>query len=493
MVDVAAEPERRGPAERRRNPRDRRAHDLTITEAGRNVFARLKTTEAEDDTFAPLSAAERRRLREHLAQLLGPGSSAAKGGGSPRIVPSRPVAVPAPNDAPVPSLLGRGGRRVARLDWRRFDRPPSHQEVFAPVESAPTIATTTADGLAPVAPLRPTDAVDLHLHTLASDGFWTPAALIDRLVGEGITVAAVCDHDTQRSVLEATRRGAKRGVRIVPGVEVTTRWRDRQWHLLVYGIRPDRTDDTAAAFRAVMAELDARLMATAEDSRQRIEASGRALPSLEEVTAGRPLWPFQVLSSVIREGHGKDLKTAAELVTALGGSFTADLPLGRVVEAAHGAGGLCVVAHPGRSDSVGVMLEADLDAMLAEVPIDGLEAHYRSYTDEQTRLYRDLAAARGLLVSCGSDSHAPKQPVDPRPWRAAWCADLLGRLGVAVEPVADGEPVWAPGMDPLAAPPTPPEAPKDAGQEESAGEQIMEAETAIEAGREGAAAKASGS
>ena len=94
MVDVAAEPERRGPAERRRNPRDRRAHDLTITEAGRNVFARLKTTEAEDATFAPLSAAERRRLREHLAQLLGPGSSAAKGGGSPRIVPSRPIAAP---------------------------------------------------------------------------------------------------------------------------------------------------------------------------------------------------------------------------------------------------------------------------------------------------------------------------------------------------------------------------------------------------------------
>jgi len=340
--------------------------------------------------------------------------------------------------------------------------------------------------------LRPTDAVDLHLHTLASDGFWTPAALIDRLVGEGIGVAAVCDHDSQRSVLEATRRGAKRGVRIVPGVEVTTRWRDRQWHLLVYGIRPDRADGAAAAFRGVMAELDAALMAAAEDARQRIEASGRALPSLEEITAGRPLWPFHVLSSVIREGHGKDLKTAAELVTELGGAFTADLPLARVVEAAHQAGGLCIVAHPGRSDSVGVMTEADLDAMLAEIPIDGLEAHYRSYTDEQTARYRDLAAARGLLTSCGSDSHAPKQPVDPRPWRAAWCAALLGRLGIAVAPVAEGEAVWAAGMDPLAAPPAPPEAPKEAGQEEPAGEQIMEAEAELEVAREGVAAAGKG-
>ncbi|HET7094248.1 MAG TPA: hypothetical protein VFI22_12230, partial [Thermomicrobiales bacterium] len=68
-----------------------------------------------------------------------------------------------------------------------------------------------------------------------------------------------------------------------------------------------------------------------------------------------------------------------------------------------------------------------------------------SYTDEQTALYRRLAEERGLLISCGSDSHAPKQPVDPRPWHAAWCAALLDRLGVAVAPVPDGEPVWAPG------------------------------------------------
>ena len=327
--------------------------------------------------------------------------------------------------------------------------------------------------------LHPADAVDLHLHTLASDGFWTPEGLVDHLAERGFRVAAVCDHDTQRSVLEAMRLGAARGVRIVPGVEVTTRWADRQWHLLVYGVRPDRDDPAAAPFLGALAELDAELQRIAADARQRFEASGRALPSLTEVLAGRPMWPFHVLSAAIKDGHAKDLKTAAELTTELGGTFTADLPLGRVVAAAHEAGGLCLVAHPGRSDSVGVMTEADLDAMLAEVPIDGVEAHYRSYTDEQTALYRGLAEARGLLISCGSDSHAPNVPVDPRPWRAAWCASLLDRLGIAVEPVPAGELVWAPGMDPHAANPAPPapgaEATADNGQVEPAAEQIMEA------------------
>src|SRR5687768_9128977 len=132
-----------------------------------------------------------------------------------------------------------------------------------------------------VGALQPTDPVDLHLHTLASDGAWSPAALVDHLAAEGFRVAAVCDHDTQRSVLEATRRAARRGIRIVPGVEVTTRWRDRQWHLLVYGIRPDRADEAAAPFRAALADLDALLLGLAEDARQRLEASGRPLPSLE--------------------------------------------------------------------------------------------------------------------------------------------------------------------------------------------------------------------
>jgi hypothetical protein len=113
-----------------------------------------------------------------------------------------------------------------------------------------------------------------------------------------------------------------------------------------------------------------------------------------------------------------------------------------------------VIAHPGRSDSVGAVTEADLDRILAEIPIDGLEAHYRSYTDTQTALYRRLAIDRGLLISCGSDSHAPNQPVNPRPFHAAWCSGLLARLGLPV--TVPNDPVWDRGMDPLAAKPEEP-------------------------------------
>jgi predicted metal-dependent phosphoesterase TrpH len=314
------------------------------------------------------------------------------------------------------------------------------------------------DGSVADGPLRlgPDDAVDLHLHTYASDGAWAPSELIDYLAEKGFRVVSVCDHDTQRSVLEAMRRGNERGIRVVPGVEVTSRWADRQWHVLVYGIAPDRNDAAVGPFQAVLADLDAELQRLAEDARRRCEDSGRALPSLPEMHGDRPVWPFHVLSAAIKDGHAKDLKEAAELTVELGGGFSADQPLERVVETAHQAGGICVMAHPGRSDSVGVMTAADLDTMLKEIPLDGLEAHYRSYTDEQTALYRGLAADRGLLISCGSDSHAPGKPVDPRPWKAAWCAALLGRLGVEVDSSASGTRAWACGIDPLAVVPEEP-------------------------------------
>jgi predicted metal-dependent phosphoesterase TrpH len=297
--------------------------------------------------------------------------------------------------------------------------------------------------------------VDLHLHTLASDGAWTPSALIDHLANRGFRVAAVCDHDTQRSVVQAIEMGNLRGVHVIPGVEVTCSCNDRQLHILCYGIRPDRTDAAAQPFLALMNQIDLQLQANAADAARRIEADGKPLPNLETVRAGRPLWPFHVLSAAIEMKHVPNLTKAAELVVALGGTFTADLPLGDVVAAVHQAGGVCSIAHPGRADAVGIVSEEDIDRIVAETGMDGLEAHYRSYSDQQTALYRRLADERGMFVSVGSDSHAPHRPTNPRPWHAVWAKDLLERMGVDLTPLPDGEPVWIAGMDPEASVPVP--------------------------------------
>lgn len=294
------------------------------------------------------------------------------------------------------------------------------------------------------------DAVDLHLHTFESDGVWTPVQLIDHLAEHDIRVASVCDHDTQRSVVEAIAYGARRGVHVIPGVEVTVRHDGRQWHMLVYGIGPDDDREDAKPFLALMQQQEDTLRALAEDARSRVESTGRPLSSLDEIVGNGKMWTYpEVLTAMIHDGHVPNLTQAANLITELGGRFNSDVPIEDVVDAAHQAGGICVMAHPGRPDLGPAMTPETLTKLLNDAPIDGLECHYRTYTDKDTARFRALSGEHGLVMSAGSDSHGPKTPVDPRPFRAIWSRTLLERLGIEVRDQPDG-PVWMPGMDPLA-------------------------------------------
>ena len=290
------------------------------------------------------------------------------------------------------------------------------------------------------AAISPLDRVDFHLHTRSSDGGWTATQLVDYLADHSFSVVAVCDHDTMRSVPEFMERATEKGMTAIPGVEFTTWWDERQWHLLVYGIEP--TSLASTTFGTLLMRQQANLRAAAERAISLLEQNGHKLPSLAEVIDRRPLLPVHVLQTVIKDGHATNLSTAHKLTIKYGEDLRVDTPLESVVEAAHEAGGTCVVAHPGRDDGAGIMTAERLIKMLATVPIDGLEGHYRSYSVADTARYRAMALKRHLLVSSGSDSHAPGVPVDPRPHLARWVAPFLKQQGINVEPF-EGEP-WTP-------------------------------------------------
>lgn len=295
--------------------------------------------------------------------------------------------------------------------------------------------------IAPNEYLKPYDAVDVHMHTLASDGDWTPKDLVDHLAERDFRVIAVCDHDTMRSVDEVIERAEPRGMTVVPGIEVTTEWDNRQWHLLVYNV--DQELPRAERFRNLIKEQDDNLRAAAERAIELVENQGKPLKSLEEVVAGRPLLPVHVLRTIIKDGYATNLMTAHRLVISAGEDLKVDTPLDETVAAAKEAGGVCIVAHPGRDDGGGLMSGEQLDRMLKIAAIDGLEGHYRSYSDNDTVKYRTMALERNLVVSCGSDSHAPGHPVNPKPHAARWVGPFLRRLGFSVEPFGGAS--WEPG------------------------------------------------
>lgn len=305
---------------------------------------------------------------------------------------------------------------------------------------------------APFTPVVAADAiVDLHMHTFASDGRWTPAELASHLQHRNFRVIAIADHDTMYNVLPMRAEAEERGMLFIPAVEMTCRWEERQVHVLIYGIDP--TLGTSAPFMAVLDEQRQQLSDSANRAVALLEQHGRRIPSLPEIAGDLPLTPHRVFTAMIRHGHGNNLYQAHNIVRSLGEPAKVDLPLEQVVEAAHASGALAILAHPGRDDGWGILQDADLDRMLDFTPIDGVEAHYRSYKDADVIRFRAWAQRNGLLVSSGSDSHWPKHPVDPIAHEARWIAPLLERLGINVE-AWDGE-AWSPtppGAEPASAP-----------------------------------------
>lgn len=247
------------------------------------------------------------------------------------------------------------------------------------------------------------------MHTTASDGRLTAAALIARAAKAHLTTIAVTDHDTVASIAEATALGKRVGIRVVPGIEITAVDRGRDVHVLGYFFDPD--DDDLLAFlisqralrvtrvREIAAKL-AELNMFIDIDTVLMEAATRPGSSV-----GRP----QIARELVRAGYLSSVQDAFDLWLASGqpayvprtGPSPAD-----VVKAIHDARGIASFAHPG------VTNRDDLVASLAEVGLDAIEVYHSDHNPEDTATYRRMAARLGILVTGGSDFHGedPDQP-----------------------------------------------------------------------------------
>jgi predicted metal-dependent phosphoesterase TrpH len=270
--------------------------------------------------------------------------------------------------------------------------------------------------------------VDLHMHTRVSDGRWTPETLVTRVAELGLGVMAIADHDALDAVAPGRALAAARGIMLVSGVEVTTRWDGRQWHLLVYGADPEHGQLHDLVVRQRQRHID-----RANEAIARARQRGYELPALDEIIGGRPPLPIYVMNAVIRAGYATSHLTANQFVAnTLGVPFYIDVPIQEAVAAAHASGALAIVAHPGRREDPDPMTAERLPRLLAEAPLDGLEAYYPTHTPEQVVEYVALAEQYGLFCSCGSDSHGPDWPRDPITYPVERAAPLLARLGVTI-------------------------------------------------------------
>ena len=271
--------------------------------------------------------------------------------------------------------------------------------------------------------------IDLQIHTTATPhhATWEPEALVLAAKKVGLSIIAVTDHNTTASVRATQAAGEQHGIIVIPAVEIDSGFNGKCWHTLVYGVAPDDP--------ALLALCRAVFERNAEDAARlqtKLAAQGFALPNFEEL--GRPPNVAEVGAALARHNHllgrqqSEDDESAGMrfILTQLPGGYN---PIGvdNIISVAHASGGVAVLAHPGRSKSIYAIPATAADiADMAEAGLDGIEVWYPTHSDEQRHFYAALAQQHSLLVTGGSDSHGPHQPLAQWPDEA--CQIFLERI-----------------------------------------------------------------
>ena len=277
--------------------------------------------------------------------------------------------------------------------------------------------------------LCPDDVVDLQIHTIYSDGHWEPDALFAYLRDTGFRLVAITDHDTCEHVVALQRLGEAYGIAVLAATEMTTDWRGTSAHLLSFAPNGFGDQLPALARQTVKRQRE-----NTREVYHELLRRGYLFPNLKTALGGlaEPARPLD--NEILLRAHGyvSDMESAFALIPDAGyRQMTA--PLADAVAAAHEAGALAVIAHPGRGEGEIHRYELDeLNRLLDEIPLDGIEVYYPKHTAEQVADFEALATRRGLLVSAGSDSHGPNQRLPIR-YPAPLVRDLLARCCVSVE------------------------------------------------------------
>lgn len=254
------------------------------------------------------------------------------------------------------------------------------------------------------------DWIDLHVHTLASDGSDTPVDVVRMAAELGLRAVAVTDHDTFAGLPEAIEAGARYGVEVVPGVELSTIYDGVEVHVLGYYM-----DAGHPRLRAMMARATAERNARNETMVQRLHDAGYpvTMDALHAEFPGQTMLGRPHISEyLMRRGYVASVQDGMKNLLGRGKPFYVaryNIPLEESVETLRAAGGLPVVAHLFKYRYTPEQLTAMVDAAAAAGAV-GLEAMYTNYTPAQEQAVRVLAAERGLLCTGGTDYHGARKP-----------------------------------------------------------------------------------
>jgi predicted metal-dependent phosphoesterase TrpH len=268
---------------------------------------------------------------------------------------------------------------------------------------------------------------DLHTHTTASDGEFSPKALVIKAKNSGVDILAITDHDSTEGIAEAESEACKQNIRLLPGIELSVSWMDKNFHIVGLGIDPDND------------KLKTSLKETEELRQQRAIKIGKKLERIgvtkayyeaRDLASDNTLTRSHFARVLVNQGFAKDTREVFKkyLVHNKPGFVrTSWVEMESGIKLIKDSGGEAILAHPLRYNITASWLRRFLTAFKESGGV-GIEVVTGSSNVDEINTAAAYARRFELSGSAGSDFHG---------YDNTWVK--LGQLAAMPESVT---PVW---------------------------------------------------
>lgn len=252
--------------------------------------------------------------------------------------------------------------------------------------------------------------IDLHVHSTYSDGTFTPTQLIDEASRIGLAAMALTDHDTVDGIPEAIEAASKKGIELVPGIELSTFYQKKEIHIV--GLFIDYTDSA----------FNKRLLTFKEGREQKnikmcekfkelgIEVS---YDEMKSMYAGSVITRAHFADYLLKKGIVGDRNEAFDRYIGDNRPCYVDrekiTPM-EAIDMIHSVGGIAILAHPVLYHLGEAKMHELMDYLCCPGGIQALEAIYSTYKMGDELAMRRLAKEYNILISGGSDFHGANKP-----------------------------------------------------------------------------------
>ncbi|WP_250227587.1 PHP domain-containing protein [Anaeropeptidivorans aminofermentans] len=251
--------------------------------------------------------------------------------------------------------------------------------------------------------------IDLHTHSVFSDGTFTPSELIERAKALGLSAIALTDHDTIDGLSEAIEASKRLNIEFINGVEIAADYKDTEIHIV--GLLFDRT---STILSDSLLEMEKRREIRNKELVLLFNEEGIKM-KYEDIlnkSDGKIITRAHFARFLMEEGYVESINDAFLKYLSPGKKTYMKRELlssSEAIELIHKAGGIAILAHPGEYG----FSEKQLEEMVHELKkqnIDAIEAIYTTNSIYTESFHRDLAKRYHLKISGGSDFHGSNKP-----------------------------------------------------------------------------------